>query len=1105
MGNCTVKRAKKASKNYVSSVKITVPNLSYLNRREKTLLVVESQESTEISLKKKVKVFRDTCISALPDSSIIVAGGSDSSSSLTNGVYQIFPYQRTIKQLAPLPIPSKFGNFLRYKSFLFYVGGICEAQDFNSSQSEQGTPICKLDLDHNCWKVFSEQNIMNPEKYLKRNIMSEEDKSRLSNYSISNFNTKDLYEPGSIIIADKLYLIGGKILFDEVMQATDQIYSVKLDDDFKLCEENLVFPVKISSPSCCVYKDIACVAGGFLWNMAENLEIFLVDFKNESIRKVNLTIDRPIEPRYPVFVDNKGILCFSPPKMMYLREDKQQIFSFSLPTQVNHGDIEIRTDFQASDTKAVEPSNNLHSEQSVSNLNYSGSLNTDNIKQEKSPSLHASFSSASPQKIESNHVSPPNCSICTLKLKRLRKSSPIFSSTCSYCHEFHSKKYYCSSCSLVFCKSCSCSLSNFKTSPVSYLQCPNFHSLCKTLPDQSAEICLSCNNIQNSPLFSCFICELYLCLSCFSSVEQLLTNLPKCKLDHQMKFVCKSNEVCGKCKSEIKGFGKFYCEACCFNQCAECIEVKSEEEFQVFRGKVKLSYGFEIDESSLCKETEIQHNISINKRELSPFSENQNRVLDENSDIVHEEFNKIGKTQSFATPFEDIKKVILQKPVRGDKSPLVLNLSPKKDSPEDSKFIKRGLANKFTISPKNATISRNSIGLISEQQINKYRSNYYFPKPLNPDFRPSNYAEPSYHRQIEEIKSYLNTSRELKNFEEMKSGQSTLRSGLGVENEETYKIQENLIDSPVVNSKNISHSYMKNPLDSSQDSGLIKLKKVKKSKKAEKEFSENEEIVIEEPSNFNPGSGKIELAGVEKKESENASLFFPTLGDESEQVVAPDIDKHLAQDKLKALKAKLNLLTDKSFDSSVSEQSVSEHFMGFILFNMKNLEESISSLSSSFESSQEYNEFDSRINEKVSKPDKNKTKKRAKNKSSESSKSKKVSKPDKKKTKKAAKNKSSESSKSKKKVKKSKKSKIEDSGELENKPEIFSQDSKNYESIEIKKHKKNKSKQSSSSSSYRFDCPFDLNYSNISSKKSEKKKSKKIRSQISSSSSPSQN
>ena len=134
---------------YPSSLKVIVPDLSYINRKDKLLLTVISQEIKTFMLKDKIKLYKDSIISIFSDKMIIVAGGSDSSGCLTKKAFLIKPFEFSAKEICQLPFPVKDGHFVKYINYIYYAGGVVENDDCSSLDIDEGAPILRYSIDDN--------------------------------------------------------------------------------------------------------------------------------------------------------------------------------------------------------------------------------------------------------------------------------------------------------------------------------------------------------------------------------------------------------------------------------------------------------------------------------------------------------------------------------------------------------------------------------------------------------------------------------------------------------------------------------------------------------------------------------------------------------------------------------------------------------------------------------------------------------------------------------------------------------------------------------------------------------------------------------------------
>ena len=1078
MGNCTIKRSKKASQNYTSSVKINVPNLFYLSRSEKSLLVVENSESRQYSLQKKLKLFRDSSISLLSDSSLIISGGSDSSSSLTNRVYQIFPYSSLLTSLPPLPVPCKFGVFHLYNSSsLIYVGGICESQDNDSSHIEQGAPICRITLGQSSWEVFTGKASFDPGKYLMRNVVYEEDKSVTESNEIvyADVTIKDLYEPGSVIIRDSLVMIGGKICRDRKMVTSDKVFSVRLDQEFFIKQEEFEMPVGLVAPSCAVKNEKIFIAGGLLDDMSHNFEVFVVEWGSKSVRKVELAFERPVELRYPIIVEDKGIWCFSPPKMLYLREDKKQVFTFSLNSQAPRVEINVAKATQNEEQvefKKVVVDLSLHiitEKTQTSEVKIINRVKDDEDKKDDGVQVEVfTVSKKKKQENEINDLEPaielveielPSissynieeekrslCYICNGEMMRIDKFHLLHYQDCFHCHSHHSKLLLCPTCSITFCSSCTRKLKKYPLCEPVLLKCSNNHNLCHYQSPTSS--CINCfNKIESNHLF-CFICNEHLCIPCHESLSTFINSSPHCYNSHKLTWALKPNPICSNCFKTSTSLIHFSCKICDFFECTDCLNEKNHTLIITDRNftnpKENLSYNLHDDESNLHEEAaEKQFKLEKNENKIEEFEEIDERPMPDESEISA---TQVQESFKYMIPLEELRKKIPQKPIRGEKSPFFLSLSPGKVSNENNKEKKN--------------LMRKSLGDFSLG--NGSKADYHDVEPISQhagNFRLSAVLNSETSERSSEFETFGNFFKGHKNKNKVDYreesevfSKSVIEQSYGIEENshkvqsiefaKTNKLKENFEVRPdfrdkidellskhdnekrgeIENNERISNSHKKKKKtkeiedevfdgkdivleeDQKNDEKNKKQKKLKeyqnKNKKSSldptssssssenlnlnfqlklKPILESEEN-LKSPNNskfsnssknqsnsslsnpqdqvliFSPKNNVLQQTDLPELSSQieipftsyikitpeepeetaflESSIFFPTTENETEQV-APVIDKTQGKDKLQALKAKLNLLTENSEDFSSSFEPNESGFNGFVIGNFQ--------------------------------------------------------------------------------------------------------------------------------------------------------------------------
>lgn len=936
MGNCTIKRSDKPSRNYSSSVKISVPDLTYVDRKTKTLISVIQQESFQISLKKKVRVYKDSCISSLSNGSIIIAGGSDSSNSLTNGVFILNPNEKTLKQLPGLPIPCKFGSFVSNSTFLYYVGGLCESQDHDSCCVEEGAPICRLSFKTLKWELFSCRSRFNPAKYLQRRISVEEECGRVSVFRPSGIMMKDLYEPGVVMFKDKIFLIGGKILQNGELVPSCKIFSIQTDEsNFSINEELLSLPTPLISPSCSAKANMAYIAGGFLSDMSQNIKIYVLNFSQSTIQQLALSLDRPLEPRYPIFTDDKGITCISPPKMLYLREDKQQIFSFSMPTVLKQYEFKSITNDSIKECeyekKIVDLSLNFIV---VDDKKHQNSQETEEIVQKTEANFSENpFEEAESGEIKISFTDPievKNKEILNCECGKVLNKDLIRPKNCSHCKGKKRKIYFCDSCRVLLCKTCALELRKFVVRKNSNLLCGKQHFFCE-FKDKSENIdeniCKNCGQGTKSPCLYCFVCKETLCHPCEDLINSLISPIDiQCALYHQLTWslnVFDSNlKTCDLCLNLTRHIGYFSCLPCKFLLCITCVNQRkmnnpSNKTFfkaGSFQERPKRLSDTLYRNESIVGDEPIENPMKLPK--LRPFySNNVAKVSKVQLRIDSEPGADSPRRQKFETTIEEIRKKIPQKPKRGN-SPF-LSLSPKKNVTANNSDL--------ILSP--VIILKKALKNSSDEldTSKKYESD----KNLKPD--PSNPFT---------VQSNLCKSRKLDFKLPDTEGLSSCKF-----------TEPQLPSRPSSSSEN--DSQLLNPLDSNHASfncsiqSLIQLSQASKNNT----FSSDNQINIENiPNAINEADLLTPCNRLSEKYSigvsEKEPSLFSTYGDDPDNFVAPDIRGTLAAGKLTALKAKFNILTSRNdVYSSTSEENSP---IGFVFTDRPR--ECLSSLSSVRES-----------------------------------------------------------------------------------------------------------------------------------------------------------
>ena len=917
MGNCTSHNKAKPSSKYNSSVKIQFPDLFYLDRKDKSLISIKSSGSFKLQLKKQVRVYKDSSISLLEDNSLIICGGSDSSGSLTSGVYQISLEETCLIHYPNLPIPCKYGKFLSNASYFYFIGGICESQDPDSVSSEEAGPLCRLNKKTLKWEIFLCRPDFNPSKFLQRKIFTEENTERLSVYAPSGVKLKDLHEPGAAMFENRIYLFGGKI-FKKDFVPTNKIFSIDIQEsNFTISEEQASLPIALVAPSCVMKRNLAIIAGGFLVDMSVNLEVFLVDCTHGTIRKFDVVFDRPIEPRFPIITDGKGIACMAPPKILYIREDKTSVFHLNMPNEVETRklkvvDMESTNDLEVSKKFVNLRINFIVEEQPeareiemkmdefvvvVNQPKYTGNP----FEEIEELNVLATSNSETPIKVK-----VVNCE-CGALISSNRLDDLKFK--CGHCGISKNKLYKCQSCQKILCKSCANGLQNYKPLINPSIKCRENHYFCTEMKSSSAPDRLCCNClISTSKLYYfCFVCQTSLCEDCEIIISQATCPvLFKCSLDHTFKWVLLSSiasasSTCDTCLEQIKQIGYFYCTACRYSLCFFCVRHRQESnpenkyftKANTYQERPKrLSetlYKNEFnqgDEPSLSRSKIIQ-----SKSSFSNIIAKAQKIEVIDSDTG----NDTPTRQKFETSYNDIKKKAIPKPLRSANPPL-FSLSPRRRLNESSPNIK--------------VIESKILNNSSEGSINPESNEAQIPPFLNP-----------FSIRLIQNDSHLQAKAPDTN-----------------DNVSSVKLSEFL----KTNERDLEVSQCVNPLEI-QDASYICHNQSFNDLASETSHVPSFDQVASITSNLNIEPDNQLRLSSDLMAGREVSIGFSEYNENSGVFVAPDIRGTLAASKLTALKAKLNLLT--SMNDDFSSTSENESFQGIVFRPYK--DSSVSQFSSS--------------------------------------------------------------------------------------------------------------------------------------------------------------
>ena len=662
MGNCAAKRV---NRSYPSSIKVSVPDLCYLNRKSLSLLTVISQEIKHFNLKRKIKLYADSAISWLSDGTLMIGGGSDSSSCLTRRVFLISPQSSSVHELSQLPVPVKLGHFVKHIKHTYYVGGITQAEDSYSEAVEEGAPLLRYNTEENSWEMFRNQDPGNDlNKILQRNICHEEDKERQSVYTArpESVSLKDLVNFGVFVYGDRIYLVGGKVYRDGRYQIISTVISFSANlEIFEFREEiSLELPVKVHGAACSIRRNLACVVGGYLENELPNMEIFILDLADSTVKVLSAEIERPLEDHYPVFLEQKGILCFSPPKLLYVRQDKKNTFTFMIPTltstvseinvinqvkeqphktyflnfslNLSFTKQQTGTGLDGNDSPRIPSIRISNLEAGIPPLTSISSINSPRSKHEQNDTIFENILVGDEEKMEKiaeglkidqegGIFCESNHRLVWSRLNTDQKITPKPLTQCSYCKKLlEDSCWECKICNFLLCSSCGEWVSNAKVVDSRVLRCYSNHFFygCRNNVEEEEELifhCCACNKNTTGAKIECRKCNTLLCRSCEISISEysLRRHKPKCMSGHRLHWVLMNSLEspqsfqCFTCKREYNAIGCFHCSPCSLNLCINCLQpeyqspkkVNNDPNADQFKGKMSRTPNKELGD--LCE------------------------------------------------------------------------------------------------------------------------------------------------------------------------------------------------------------------------------------------------------------------------------------------------------------------------------------------------------------------------------------------------------------------------------------------------------------------------------------------------------------------------
>lgn len=493
---------------------------------------------------------------------------------------------------------------------------------------------------------------------------------------------------------NRIYLFGGKI-FNTDFVPTNKIFSICLQENkFSVNEERVCLPVALVAPSCVMKRNLAIVAGGFLFDLTINLEVFLVDCTHGVMRKFDMAFDRPIEPRCPIVTDGKGVACLAPQKILYIREDKDCVFQLNVPNEIETRKLKFLVNELAEDCEIEKKIVDLRIN-FIANWQVEAKDKGENLNELAEMDNHSKYGEKTLEENEELEVveiskcrSPAKVNFKVLKCEcgslisanRLHGLNFI----CGHCGISKEKLYKCKDCLKILCKICANNLQNYKPFISESIKCRNNHWFCNEKLDtvETPQPCCTCSKALSNTFYFCFVCQIYLCKDCEILInKKIWPEIIKCSLEHILEWVliCSTSSpssICDTCLEQIKQIGYFYCTTCRYTLCFSCVRLRKEtnpENNYFSKANTYQERPKKISDTLYKNEFNQgdepfypRHKVSRSKKSFSNIIAKAHKIEIIDSDTG----NDTPGVRKFETSYNTIKKKAIPKPIRSHNPPL---------------------------------------------------------------------------------------------------------------------------------------------------------------------------------------------------------------------------------------------------------------------------------------------------------------------------------------------------------------------------------------------------------------------------------------------------
>ncbi|CAG9311079.1 unnamed protein product [Blepharisma stoltei] len=327
MGACISKEDVAAQKKRQQKGDLKVPEFFYLNRLNKKILQLHPDAKiNKIQIPNPFDLHTESAIGYLSKTRIMLAGGTDSTSCLTNDAFIIDIDGMRLYNICGLPIPAKEGTLIEHNGFVYYTGGLIEAEDEAYYLNEEPAPLMRYSIKNNSWEYLeiSEKN-GEVTLFIPKKVMEKEDEGKISPKYDKNFPLSDIILPGVFLYGKKIFFIGGhSVNIHGKIKMNKNVYSLNLDS-LEFVKENFKLAIKAAKPACGIDGDKVIIAGGHDPNTGKsNSQVYVVNIAEADIGSKNLEpLSFELSEGYPAIISTSSPIFISFPKFAFWNVKKE--------------------------------------------------------------------------------------------------------------------------------------------------------------------------------------------------------------------------------------------------------------------------------------------------------------------------------------------------------------------------------------------------------------------------------------------------------------------------------------------------------------------------------------------------------------------------------------------------------------------------------------------------------------------------------------------------------------------------------------------------------------------------------------------------------------